>query len=127
MKPIGRMRPRAVHNRWITARVLVALCCLAGGILVPAQLASAATQGEAIVAAAASMAGVPYCEPGGITASNAFGPGPSSAASNGVATTGSSVPASAGRTTGSTSRPMEMAARRRAGGSAWCRSSAASA
>jgi protein gp37 len=41
------------------------LCCIAGFILVPAQIASAQTQGEAIVAAAASQAGVPYCEPGG--------------------------------------------------------------
>jgi hypothetical protein len=46
-------------------RALVALCCVFGLVLAPVQIASAATQGEAIVNAAASQAGVPYCEPGG--------------------------------------------------------------
>jgi hypothetical protein len=41
------------------------MCCIASFVLGPAQIAGAATQGEAIVAAAASQAGVPYCEPGG--------------------------------------------------------------
>ncbi len=41
------------------------LCCLVGLVLLPAQIASAETQGEQIVAFAASQAGVPYCEPGG--------------------------------------------------------------
>ncbi len=47
------------------ARILVALCCLGAFLLVPAPMASAETQGEAIVAAAASMAGKPYCFDGG--------------------------------------------------------------
>jgi protein gp37 len=51
------------------------LCCIAGFILVPAQIASAQTQGEAIVAAARAMEshGYPYCFDGGNTAGPTVG------------------------------------------------------
>ncbi len=66
MKRIGYLlKRRAAQKRWGSIRILVALCCLCAFIFVPVQMASAETQGEAIVAAAASKAGVPYCEPGG--------------------------------------------------------------
>ncbi|MBS1862885.1 MAG: C40 family peptidase [Actinobacteria bacterium] len=66
MKRIGCLLQRlAVKRRWCATSVLVAVCCLGSFLLIPTQMASAETQGEAIVAAAASKAGVPYCEPGG--------------------------------------------------------------
>ncbi len=65
MKRSAPPRARISGGTWLTARALIALCCLAAFVLLPAQMAGAETQGEAIVAAAASQAGVPYCEPGG--------------------------------------------------------------
>jgi hypothetical protein len=63
---IGRLRPHlSAPPRPNAAKILIALSCLGAFTLLHAQMASAETQGEAIVAAAASQAGVPYCEPGG--------------------------------------------------------------
>jgi cell wall-associated NlpC family hydrolase len=51
------------------------MCCIAGFVLVPAQFAGAATQAEAIVAAARAMEGhgYPYCFDGGNTAGPTVG------------------------------------------------------
>lgn len=66
MKRIGCLLQRlAVQRSWCGTSIRVALSCLGSFLLIPTQMATAETQGEAIVAAAASKAGVPYCEPGG--------------------------------------------------------------
>ena len=77
--------PDPSPNRSIPARVLVVLALVVGmavtaglGVALTASRAGAATQGDQIVAVAASQAGVPYCDGGGGINGPSYGNDPES-------------------------------------------------